>query len=251
MARSPSAYTRPMSRAPRPALVYFHGGGWVVCDLDTHDVVCTAIAHRAGAMVVAVDYRLAPEHKFPAAVIDSYAATAWVASNAEQLGIDPQAHLSRRRQRRRQSRGGSIAEKPGRKRSRDRAPGDGLSGDRSLFVRHADPIRSSAKTTTSRRKRWSGSATTIFGAWMTRAIRTPRRYWRWISARLPPALIITAECDPLRDEGASLRQTPGGRRSAGHLHLLSRHDPPILLPFRSDPPSLRRHPTSGRRRSRV
>ena len=54
----------PESRAPQPALVYFHGGGWVVCDLETHDVVCTAIARRAGAVVVAVDYRLAPNTNF-------------------------------------------------------------------------------------------------------------------------------------------------------------------------------------------
>src|SRR5580700_9263252 len=79
----------PDAPAPRPAMVYFHGGGWVVCDLDTHDVVCSAIAHRAGAVVVAVDYRLAPEFKYPAAVIDCYAATVWVAANAARLGIDP------------------------------------------------------------------------------------------------------------------------------------------------------------------
>src|SRR5882762_11469715 len=54
----------PETEAPRPAMVYFHGGGWVVCDLDTHDLVCRAIAHRASAVVVAVDYRLAPDHKF-------------------------------------------------------------------------------------------------------------------------------------------------------------------------------------------
>ena len=64
----------PEGLKPGPALVYFHGGGWVVCDLDTHDVICRAIARRSGAVVISVDYRLAPEHKFPAAVIDCYAA---------------------------------------------------------------------------------------------------------------------------------------------------------------------------------
>ena len=71
--------------SPAPGLVYFHGGGWVVRNLDTHDVISTAIAHRAGAVVVSVDYRLAPEHKFPAAVVDCYAATLWVASMRNSL----------------------------------------------------------------------------------------------------------------------------------------------------------------------
>jgi acetyl esterase len=79
----------PSAHGPRPALVFFHGGGWVLCDLDTHEVPCRAIANRSGAAVIAVDYRLAPEHKFPAAVDDCYAATEWVAANAERLHIDP------------------------------------------------------------------------------------------------------------------------------------------------------------------
>src|ERR1700722_4939579 len=65
----------------RPALIYIHGGGFVFGNLDTHDTVCRAIAKESGAVVIAVDYRLAPEHKFPAAVEDSYTATVWVAAN--------------------------------------------------------------------------------------------------------------------------------------------------------------------------
>lgn len=79
----------PDSPSPGPGLVYFHGGGWVICDLDMYDVICSAVARRSGAVVVSVDYRLAPEHKFPAAVLDCYAATVWVAANAARLGIDP------------------------------------------------------------------------------------------------------------------------------------------------------------------
>jgi acetyl esterase len=71
-----------------PCLVFFHGGGWVIGDLDSHDVVCRKLAHEGELIVIAVDYRLAPEHRFPAAVDDAIAATKWVADNARQLGID-------------------------------------------------------------------------------------------------------------------------------------------------------------------
>jgi acetyl esterase len=71
-----------------PCLVFFHGGGWVIGDLDSHDVVCRTLAVEAEAMVISVDYRLAPEHKFPAAIDDAIAATRWIADNAIQLNVD-------------------------------------------------------------------------------------------------------------------------------------------------------------------
>jgi acetyl esterase len=72
-----------------PALVYYHGGGWVVGDLDSHDWTCRMLANAADCAVISVDYRLAPEHPFPAAYDDSLAATKWVAANAAMLRIDP------------------------------------------------------------------------------------------------------------------------------------------------------------------
>ncbi len=71
-----------------PCLVFFHGGGWVIGDLESHDVVCRKLACEGELIVISVDYRLAPEHKFPAAVDDAIAATAWIADNAKTLGID-------------------------------------------------------------------------------------------------------------------------------------------------------------------
>lgn len=79
----------PEGKGPFPVLVYFHGGGWVICNLDTHDSLCRHLANRASCVVVSVDYRLAPEHKFPAAVEDAYAATRWTAENSGSIQVDP------------------------------------------------------------------------------------------------------------------------------------------------------------------
>lgn len=74
---------------PRPVLCFFHGGGWVQGDLDTHHHACLKLADRAGCLIMAVDYRLAPEHKFPAAVEDCLAAYRWLTENAAEIGGDP------------------------------------------------------------------------------------------------------------------------------------------------------------------
>jgi len=81
---------RPVVKETLPALIYFHGGGFVICSLDTHDRECRNLANASGCAVISVDYRLAPENKYPSAVEDAYAATQYVAEHAAEFGIDPQ-----------------------------------------------------------------------------------------------------------------------------------------------------------------
>ncbi|MBO0783902.1 MAG: alpha/beta hydrolase, partial [Ktedonobacteraceae bacterium] len=80
----------PEGLGPFPVLVFFHGGGWVIGDLDTHDAMCRSLTRSAGCITVSVDYHLAPEHKYPAARDDCYAATQWVAENARTINGDPE-----------------------------------------------------------------------------------------------------------------------------------------------------------------
>ena len=82
-------YVPEESDRPRPLIVYYHGGGWVVGDLDTHDATCRHLARESRAAVLAVDYRLAPEHRFPAAVEDAVTAFEWAAREATALDCDP------------------------------------------------------------------------------------------------------------------------------------------------------------------
>jgi acetyl esterase len=190
----------PAAEGPFPCLVYFHGGGWVVCDLDTHDAVCRAIARQAGAVVVAVDYRLSPEYKFPAAVDDCYAATQWVAAHATRLQVDP----------RRIAVGGDSA-------------GGNLSTVMCLKSRDEDgpalalqvlvyPVTNLASfDTRSYREFAAGCYLTraemewFRGHYLARTEDADSPYASPLLAPdlrgLPPALVITAECDPLRDEG--------------------------------------------------
>jgi acetyl esterase len=77
-------------KGPQPLLVYYHGGGWVIGDLETHDGLCRFLAEHSGCRVLSIDYRLAPEHPFPAAIEDAVAAFAWAAEHAGELGADPE-----------------------------------------------------------------------------------------------------------------------------------------------------------------
>jgi len=84
----PARVYAPSTGVPLPCVAYFHGGGWVQGDLETHHGLCARLAQHAGVMVVAVDYRLAPEHKFPAAVEDSVAAYRWLRAHGREIGAD-------------------------------------------------------------------------------------------------------------------------------------------------------------------
>ena len=78
----------PAGSSPWGCLLFFHGGGFVIGSIETHDAMCRMIANASGAVVASVDYRLAPEHKYPAAAEDAYAATCWLAEHAERFGVD-------------------------------------------------------------------------------------------------------------------------------------------------------------------
>ena len=79
----------PHALQPQPALIFIHGGGWCLCSVESHDSICRGLAHEAKMVVLSLDYRLAPEHPFPAGLEDCYAATQWISKTAQQLNLDP------------------------------------------------------------------------------------------------------------------------------------------------------------------
>ena len=189
----------------RPALVYFHGGGWVLGNLDTHDAVCRALAKESGAVVISVDYRLSPEHKFPSAVEDAHAATLWVAANAERLGID-----ARRIAVGGDSAGGNMATVVA---LRFRDAGGPALASQVLFYPVTD--LSSLETASHRELGdgyfLTGAAMDWFRGHYLASI--DHKSHPEVSpllapdlSGLPPALVITAEFDPLRDEGEAYAQ---------------------------------------------
>lgn len=184
----------------RDALVWFHGGGWVVGDLDTHDAVCREFAARTGRVVVSVDYRLAPEHPFPAPLEDCYAATEWVVENAEALGIDPAGVAVAG-----QSAGGNLAAGVSLL-----AAETGLDVDAQVLVYPALDARCE---TPSHEENAEGYLLTSEGmAWyweqylagevhVANPYAVPARAGAERLRDQPPAVVLTCGYDPLRDEG--------------------------------------------------
>jgi acetyl esterase len=181
-----------------PCLVFYHGGGWVIGDLDSHDVVCRKLADAGELIVISVDYRLAPEHKFPAAVDDAIEAAKWIAANASQFGIDPSRLMVGG-----DSAGGNLAAVVAIA-ARD-GDGPNIAGQVLIY-----PATDFAMTHPSH----SEPETSLL---LTHSvIRWFKNHylgdadindWRASPARantlsgLPPAYVLTAGADPLRDEG--------------------------------------------------
>lgn len=209
---------RPAGDGPFPLHVFFHGGGWVIGDLDTHDADCRELCAGAGCVVVAVDYRLAPEHPFPAAPEDCYAATCWAAEHAAELGAKPGPI----------SVGGDSA-------------GGNLAAVVSLLARDRGgpeialqllvyPVTDAAMDTTSFRTNADGYMLTAEGMrwfWDHYCPVAEREDPRASPLRaaslegLPPALVMTAEFDPLCDEGEAYARA---LQAAGVTVDLRRYD---------------------------
>jgi len=207
----------------QPVLVYFHGGGWVIGDLVSHDQLCRALANATPSIVVAVDYRLAPEHKFPAAVGDAIAATRWIAGNAARLGIDP-ARIAVGGD----SAGGNLAAVVSID-ARERGgpplafqllfyPGTDMGMKLPSHARHAQQL-----PLTRTGMQW------FIGHYLRSA--ADKTDWRAspLMAKslknLPPALVITAGFDPLGDEGEAYAKALAAagvhadhRRFEGQIH---------------------------------
>jgi acetyl esterase len=192
-------FTPPTGGEPPALVVYFHGGGWVICDLDSHDRHCRMIAVDAGAVVVSVDYRLAPEHRFPAAIDDGYAALTWAVAHAAELGADPSRVAVAG-----DSAGGNIAAAVAIT-ARDRG------GPPIAFQLLVYPVTDHRFDTASYREKGDGKwfLTEAHMRWFWDQYigpggdgTDPRASVLRADLRgLPPAFVMTGEHDPLRDEG--------------------------------------------------
>lgn len=189
----------PAGSGPFPVLVFFHGGGWVIGDLSTQDGPCRALTNAVGCVVVSVDYRLAPEHKFPAAPEDTYAATKWVAQNAASINADPTRIALGG-----DSAGGNLTAVTAQM-ARDRG------GPRLVFQLLIYPVTDGACNTASYRDNAEGYLLTadmmqwFWNHYVRDDVDRQNPMASPLHARrlqgLPSALVLTAEFDPLRDEG--------------------------------------------------
>jgi acetyl esterase len=182
-----------------PCLVFFHGGGWVIGNLDSHDVVCRKLADEGQLIVISVDYRLAPEHKFPAAVDDAVAATTWIAGHAKQLGIDASRLMIGG-----DSAGGNLAAVVAIA-ARD-GNGPAIAGQVLIYP----AVDFAMKHASHREPETSVLLTHSVIKWFSAHYLNSAadgNDWRASPARattlagLPPAYVLTAGADPLRDEG--------------------------------------------------
>ena len=209
----------PAGAGPFPVLVWFHGGGMVLGDLDTADGTARHLCVGAGCVVVSVDYRLAPEHKFPAAPEDCYAATEWVSKNAASIDVD-----ANRMALGGDSAGGNLATVVALM-SRDRG------GPSLVFQLVVYPMVDRDFNTESYRSNADGYLLTrdsmiwYWNHYLGAEADTTNPYAVPLQAkdlgRLPSALIITAEYDPLRDEGDAYADR---FRAAGVPTVSSRYD---------------------------
>ncbi len=190
-------YTPPGAAETTPGLVYFHGGGFVIGDLDTHDGLCRRLAARAGVRVLSVDYRLAPENPYPASHDDALAATKWAFDHAAEIGFDPKRIAIGG-----DSAGGNLAA----------VISHDLNGDptyRLAFQLLLYPALSMEGKTQSRQDLDGPLLTKEAMAWFEKCLAAndhpdaPRMAYgeHWTLEGLPPALVVTAGFDPLKDEG--------------------------------------------------
>jgi len=184
-----------------PVLVYYHGGGWVIGDLDTHDTLCRELANGSGCAVLAVDYRMGPEHRFPTAADDCIAATRWVRANAAELRLDATRLAVGG-----DSAGGNLAAVVA---LTARDSGDLPIAFQLLIYPATDQHRTAPSHTTNGQGYLLTTETMDY--FTGHYIADPAQYRDWRAspllhpslAGLPPALVLTAGYDPLRDEGAA------------------------------------------------
>lgn len=188
--------------SPLPVLVYYHGGGWVIGDLDTHDTLCRELANGSGCAVVAVDYRMGPEHPFPAAVDDCWAATCWVQANAASLGLDANRLAVGG-----DSAGGNLAAVVSLL-ARDRYQGTDLPIQFQLLIYPCIDQRRGHASHVSNGEGYALTSDTMT-YFQKHYLADKAQFLDWRAspilaaslANLPPALLLTAGFDPLRDEG--------------------------------------------------